>query len=168
MQQVQRTLEELSLLVTNARGLPLSASCVVDRKEVLDLLARLGDELPAALAAAQDVLAGKAAVLAEGRAEAQRLVDAARAEQRRLVEETEVAQAAQEHADAVVAAAEEEARDTREKADSYADQRLAALEIALDKIMTTVANGRRALAARNALEDLRDPADGDVEPLPGA
>jgi cell division septum initiation protein DivIVA len=58
-------LDELVEVVETARTVPMSASCVVPREHVLDLLDALRDALPTDLDAAQRVLARREALLAE-------------------------------------------------------------------------------------------------------
>ena len=54
---VHDKLDELSTLVEGARAMPMSASCVVNRAQVLDLLDEARSMLPQSLATADDVLA---------------------------------------------------------------------------------------------------------------
>ena len=96
---VYRVFEALDALVTvveEARGVPMTSTCVVPRGDVLDLLDDLRESVPAELDDAQDVLDHRDELIAraqdEGRArteqarvEAERLVADARAEAERLV-----------------------------------------------------------------------------------
>jgi len=96
---VYRVFESLDALVTvveEARGLPMTANCVVPRGEMLDLLDDLREALPGELDDAQDVLdhrdelmstAERAAdeVTERAEREATELVERARAEADRLV-----------------------------------------------------------------------------------
>jgi len=60
-----KLLNELVEVVETARTVPMSASCVVPREHVLDLLDALREALPTDLDAAQRVLARREALLAE-------------------------------------------------------------------------------------------------------
>jgi hypothetical protein len=97
---VHDKLDELVRLVEDARAMPMSASALVNRAEVLELLAELGQLMPEQLDQADLLLADREAVVEQGRAEAARLVALAEAEHDRLVEETEVVRAARERAEA--------------------------------------------------------------------
>ncbi|MFL6179176.1 MAG: cell division initiation protein, partial [Actinomycetes bacterium] len=81
MDDVKTKLAEITRVVESARAMPMSASCVVNRSELLALLADLGALLPEAMTRAQSVLQDKDSVVAEGRAEAERIVAEAREEQ---------------------------------------------------------------------------------------
>ena len=91
MYRVFEALDELVTIVEEARGLPMTASCVVPRGDVLELLDDVRDALPGEVDDAQDVLdhrdqlvagAGEQATrtVAEAQAEAERLVGTARAD----------------------------------------------------------------------------------------
>ena len=54
---VDQKLEELSVLVEEAKAVPLSASCMVNRAVVLDLIDDIRDALPSSLSDADQLLA---------------------------------------------------------------------------------------------------------------
>ena len=66
---VHDKLDDLSALVENARAMPMSASCVVNRGQVLDLLDEVRALLPDSLAQADDVLADREELLDQARGE---------------------------------------------------------------------------------------------------
>jgi cell division septum initiation protein DivIVA len=176
MRRVPDALDELVALVESARGLPLSASCVVPREEVLDLLDELRAALPDALENARGVLAAREELLGQARdrrdqatgearaeadrlltgarAEAERVLTAARADAERMVSADGVRRAAEAEARGVLEAAQARADRLRADADAYADERLAALEDTLGRLLGTVERGR---------ELLRRPPDGGTE-----
>ena len=78
--------------------------------------------------------------------EADLLMDEVRAQAERMVSRTEVVRQARIEAQRVIDAADDEARRLRMEADDYCDQKLAGMEIALDRILRTVQEGRQRLA----------------------
>ena len=78
MDEVHAKLTELNALVEGARALPMSASCVVNRSDLLGLLADLESLLPDTISRAQEVLGDKQGVLEEGRREAEQIIAAMR------------------------------------------------------------------------------------------
>ncbi len=142
---VQAKLEEIVALVEAARSMPMSASCVVNRSEMLAHLEQLRDLLPAELRAAQGVLRDREGVLDEGRAEAGRMLADARDERARLVGRTEVAREAQRESERIVVAAREEAEQMRSEVDDYVDVKLANFEVVLNKTLAAVGRGRAKL-----------------------
>jgi cell division septum initiation protein DivIVA len=161
---VHDKLDELVRLVEDARAMPMSASALVNRAEVLELLAELGQLMPEQLDQADLLLADREAVVEQGRAEAARLVALAEAEHDRLVEETEVVRAARERAQIVQSDAKAEAERLLAEADDYVDRKLGEFEIALDKLAAQVRRGREHLAARR----LGEPREGDPLDEPDA
>ena len=145
---VHDKLDEIVSLVSDARAMPMSASALVNRAEVLELLAQLADLMPEELDQADLLLADREAVVEQGRAEAARIVEQARSEQDRLIEETEVVRAARERAAEVEQAARTESERLLAEADDYVDRKLGEFEIVLDKLTAQVRRGREHLAAR--------------------
>jgi cell division septum initiation protein DivIVA len=159
-------LDEIVATIEGARAMPMSASCVVNRGEVLAMLDELRAQLPGELRAAESVLRDKDDVVDEGRAEAQRIIDEAKRERSRLIAKTEVVQAATLEAERIVVEAQNESARMRTEIDTYVDTKLANFEVALGKTLAAVERGREKLRGRGPLDDLRD-AEPDETPLPG-
>lgn len=169
---VHDKLDELTKLVENARSMPMSASCILNRSEILGLLEELRELLPEEFRHAQLLLTDRESVVDEGRREASRLLADAEVERDRLTSETEVVAAAEGQAEKIRAAAVEEARTMRLEVDDYVDTKLANFEVALDKTMAAVRRGREKLRGRIDPEGRDGPSDAfnhplDDEPLPG-
>lgn len=160
---VHDKLDELCALVESARAMPMSASCVVNRGQVLDLLDEVRALLPTSLAQADDVLAERDGIVAAARVTAADVLSAADEEARARVGEHEVYRAAVAEADAVRAEADAEAERMRRETDDYVDAKLANFEVALHKTLTAVQKGRDKIRGRQAYDDLGD----DLAPLPG-
>ena len=154
MDSVQSKLAEITAALESARAMPLSASCVVNRGELLGLLGELRELLPGEISKAQDVLQDKDDVLAEGRREAARIIAEAREERLRMLAEEEVYVQAQNEADRLVWEATSKAEAMRAEVDDYVDGKLANFEIILTKTLTSVERGRAKLAGRNELAEI--------------
>ena len=157
-------LDEIAALVEGARSVPMSASCIVNRDELLDLLDALRGDLPAEVRKARALLEERDEIVAAGHREAERLVNGALSEHRRLVSEADVTVAAQQEAAALLADARTEAERLRTQADDYVDEKLAELERLLSRTLATVQRGRDRLRARSEIGGLSagpdDPAGG--------
>lgn len=162
---VHDKLDEVSALVENARAMPMSASCVVNRGQVLDLLDEVRALLPDSLAQADDVLADREDIVAAARVEADRVLAEAEDRARLLVGEHEIYRAAVAEADAVRADADAEAERMRRETDDYVDAKLANFEVALHKTIAAVQKGRDKIRGRHDYDDLGGPVDDT--PLPG-
>ncbi len=159
-------LDEITAVVEGARTMPLSASCVVNRAELLAALEEVRALLPGELAAASAIVGDREQLIEEGRQEADRIVAAAREERARLVAQTEVAQAAAQQAAEIVAEARETAHRMRAEVEDYVDAKLATFEVVLQKTLAAVERGRDKLRGRHELDRLAEP-DPDETPLPG-
>lgn len=142
---VQERLEELAVLIEDAKAMPLSASCLVNRMQVLDLIDEIRHLLPESVQRADRLLSDREAVLAEGRREAERLMSRARAEAQRMVSEHEVYLAAVAEAQALRAEVLQETSAMRRETDDYVDAKLASFEIVLHKTLRSVDRGRERL-----------------------
>ncbi len=142
---VYRKLDEITAVVEGARAMPMSASCVVNRAELLALLDDLRAVLPGELARAIAVLQERDAVVEDGRMEAARLLDEAVAERARMVSRSEVMREATREARRLLAEAREDADRTRAAVDDYVDAKLANFEVVLQKTLAAVERGRAKL-----------------------
>jgi hypothetical protein len=171
--EVQGKLDEIVAMVEGARAMPMSASCIVNRGDLLRLLDELRHMLPAELADAATLLRERDDVVASGRREAERIIAEAHEEQARLVSETEVMRQAAESSEQVRAEAEQQARIMRSEVDDYVDAKLANFEIVLNKTLAAVLRGREKLstrqdeAAESLPEDEQLEADPAHEPTAG-
>ena len=136
--------------------MPMSASAVVHRGELLELLAQLRDLLPEALSRADALVADREAVLAEGRAEVERMREQAAAERAQLVEQSSVVREAQAQADRLLAQAREQAEAMRLEVEDYVDGKLANFEVVLAKTLAAVERGRARLSGHSEMDELRE------------
>jgi cell division septum initiation protein DivIVA len=173
--EVHSKLAEVVTVVESAKSVPMSASCLVHRADLLAQLAELGRLLPETITRAQEVLGDREAVVEEGRREAEQILAAARAERQRLVEATEVHQEAVAEAARIVEEARGSAEAMRVEVEDYVDAKLANFEIVLTKTLAAVERGREKLSGRHELDalgdvDRRGVPEGESfldEPLPG-
>ncbi len=146
------SIEKLTTAITiveEARGVPLSASCVVHRGEMLELLEDARAVLPSDLASAEDILAQRDQIIEEGRASAEAMIATAREDVARMVEQTSIVQAARDEAKRILDDARDIAEEERQEVEAYIDGRLATLEVILNKTMEAVARGRERLEGAN-------------------
>ena len=141
-------LEAIEHAVLSARAMPMSSSVLVNRAELLDLVAQAHDILPTQLTQADDVLAAADAAQVAAAAEADQVLASARARAAELVAREQVVAAAEERAAQIVAEAGATAAELRREADDYCDRRLADFEIDLGRVVAQVQAGRAKLAAR--------------------
>jgi hypothetical protein len=146
-------------MVEEARGVPLSASCVVHRGEMLEILDEARAALPTDLEDAEAIISSRDSIIEDGRISADTLVANAREEVARMVEQTSIVQAARDEAKKILDDARTIAEEERAQVEEYIDGRLATLEVILNKTMDAVARGRDRLAGANDKDVLSQLAD---------
>jgi F0F1-type ATP synthase membrane subunit b/b' len=132
-------------LIEEARGVPLSASCVVHRGEILEILDGARVALPTDLDQAIEIISARERIIEDARTSAEHLIATAREDVARMVEQTAIVQAARDEAQRILDDARALADEERAEVESYIDGRLATLEVILNKTMEAVARGRERL-----------------------
>jgi cell division septum initiation protein DivIVA len=153
---VRLKLAEIRRVVEQARSMPMSASAVVNRAEMLEMLDELATEMDRAFSEADRLQRQRDEVIAEGEREAERIIADAHNERDRLVSDTEVFKIAQRRADELLDDARSDAEGLRKETDDYVDGKLANFEITLERTIEAVKRGRERLAGRSALDSLTE------------
>jgi hypothetical protein len=150
-------------IVANAKSMPLSSSVIVSRDEVLGLLQAALDRLPDELRQARWLLREREEFLAEKSREADVLMEEVRAQAERMVQRTEIVRQANSVAQRILDDANDEARTMRHEAEDFCDQKLAGMEIVLERLTRTVQSGRSRLAAAPVEPEPSEAAGGTEE-----
>ena len=168
--EAEALLRRAADLIASARPVPLSASAMINRDEVLDLLGEAIDRLPDELRQARWLLKERDEFLVKVQGEGDEILDAAAAKAEAMVQRTEVVKAAELRAKRIVEEANEEASRLRHEAEDFCDQRLAQFEIVLNRTLKMVHAGRERLSAPPVAapsDDLSEPeASGPVPTVP--
>jgi cell division septum initiation protein DivIVA len=151
---VHAKLAELRGMVEEARSMPMSASAVVNRSELLGLIDEVSGALEAAFTESQKVIDERDSVVEGGRQEAQQIVADARSERENIISDTDVYRVAKREADQLLEHARAEADELRKETDDYVDAKLANFEITLERTTEAVKRGRERLAGRSAFDAL--------------
>ncbi len=152
---VNAKIDELIEIVESARAMPMSASCVINRAQVLELLDDLRRGLPEEMDKARRVLADRESVLEEGRREAERLLERTRSERESIIGNTDMSREARGAAERMLAEARREAEQMRAEAEDWVDQKLANFEVVLTKTIQAVGRGREKMrGSTNPMDEL--------------
>ena len=152
-------LEAAITMVKEARAVPLSASCVVHRGELLTLLDEIKNALPNDFSDAKKLLSHREDIVEEGRQSAEKLIGHAREEVSRMIEQTSIVAAAREESSRILDEAHAQVEKERTELDAYIDSRLATLEVVLNKTLDAVNRGRERLAGASDKDVLSQLAD---------
>ena len=148
----EEKLAYLRELILNARAMPMSASCVINRSEVLAAIDDVIENLPDEIADAQRVIDTSASKVAEGEAEAGRILAEAREHAASLAQHSEVVRVAEQVAAQMRSEADQEAAALRREIDEFIDARMASFESVLHKTASQVRTARARLAERSGLD----------------
>ncbi len=145
-------LTRIRALVFEAKSVPMSASCMVNRSQLLGLVDEAIAALPKELTDSRTVMAERYSSNAAVREQAEQILSSARAEARELASMSSVARLADEQAEALRDQAAKDAIALRVEADRYIDTRLAEFEAELQKTQGQLKTMRTRLAARSHLD----------------
>ncbi|MGC0142219.1 MULTISPECIES: hypothetical protein [unclassified Pseudactinotalea] len=160
-------LDELDELVTSARSMPMSASAIINRAQVTELIEAAKEVLPGQISRADRVVADADAVLAEARSQAEDILERAHTRAEELISEQHVVAEAEAKAARIVAEAEVTAERLARDADDYCDRQLAQFEIDLNAVAAQVSAGRARLEERARTRGPGDSGAGTHRAGPG-
>jgi hypothetical protein len=163
--QAEALLRRAIEMVDQAKPVPLSASSMINKDEVLQALQTAAQALPEELRAARWLLKEREDFLARVQVEGDQIIATSRAQAEQMVQRTELVKAAEEKARRIVLDAEERARHLKLETEDWCDQKLGAMEIVLQRTMKTVASGRARLQGAERREaEPAAPAEADEMP----
>ncbi len=145
MAEVEDMLRHARELVAAGRPMPLSASVMINRDEVLELLEGALAQLPDELKAARWLLKERDEYLAKVQREGDAMIADAQTRVAQMVQRSEVVKAAQQRAGEIMDRAEAQARQMRHEVEDFCDQKLGSFEIILERTQKMVASGRDKL-----------------------
>lgn len=158
MDSVEKLMSAITM-VEEARGVPLSASCVVHRAEMLELLDEAREGLPTDFKSARAIIDTRDSIIEEARLGAEQIIAMAREDVAQMVEQTSIVQIARDEARQILDDARETADLEKQEVEEYIDGRLATLEVILNKTMDAVSRGRDRLAGASDKDVLSQLAD---------
>ena len=112
--RLYETVDELTTVIENARSVPMSASCMVPRDHLLDLLDDLRESLPEDVQAAGAIVEQRTEILQQAQEEAERLTGRTRGESEQVLgqarrQREEILGTARRQRDEILAAAQADA-----------------------------------------------------------
>ena len=138
-------IQQLEDMIKEAKSMPLSSSALLNREELLEVVAEMRDSLPEEIKQARWVVKDREELLMKARREADALVEKARTEQARMASREAVVQASQEEAERILGEAREQARQVKLEAEDYVDAKLAQFEITVQRLHEGLTQTHEAL-----------------------
>ena len=133
-------IRQLEELVNEAKSMPLSASVLINKDEVLELVDGMKKTLPEEIRQARWVVKDREELLAKARRDAEAIIEEAGRERARLIADEEIVTEASREADQIVAEAAERARQIQLEAEDYVDAKLASFEAAMIQVRDQLAD----------------------------
>jgi cell division septum initiation protein DivIVA len=160
-------IDEIVAIVETARTMPMSRNCLVDRREMIEQLEQLRDDLPGELRRAANLLDERDKVIAAGKVEADRIIAEGEQEHARLVSVHEIVVSAEHEANRIITEARNEAQRLRDEVDDYVDTALANFEQFLTRALSSIERGRDKMHALREIGSFSTEEDReDSRPLP--
>ena len=139
--RLYETVDELTTVIENARSVPMSASCMVPRDHLLDLLDDLRESLPEDVQAAGAIVEQRTEILQQAQAEAERLTGRTREESDQLLV------ASRRQRDEVLGTARRQRDELLDQAQADAEDLLAEAEAEARRLVAEAVTHREALLA---------------------
>ena len=145
--------DQMEELLDQSRPIPFTHNVVVDEERMLHLIDQMRVAIPDQVKKAEQVVAQKDRMLAQAQEEANRTLAIAREKSEQMVERDAIVQAAQSRAEHVQVEARADLERERQEADEYVLETLTRLELELDRYLTQVRNGIRAVQTNNPVQE---------------
>jgi cell division septum initiation protein DivIVA len=160
---IEQDLRDVIDIVANAKQMPLSASALIPRDEVLALLEQAVRNLPDEIREARWALRDREALMEAEQMKAVQLMDQVRAEAARMVDKTEIVRQSHLRADQIIAEAQARARAIINQSEDFIDGKLAGFEIVLERLLRTTRSGRERLKSQSLPTEVLDTPAEDPE-----
>lgn len=138
-------LDRLDNLVADAKSVPFSSNCMVNREEVQMLIGLIRDSLPAQLRQSKWLIEQSRELLDTAREQADEIIDEAQHEVQQMIDEHEITQQARAYAQETIDEANAQADQIRDGALAYTDNHLTNLEDQIADMLVTIRKHKRDL-----------------------
>jgi cell division septum initiation protein DivIVA len=137
--------DRLEELFNDSRPIWLTHSVIVDEDRMLDLIDQMRVAIPEEIKKAQQIITQRDRILAQAKEEANRTIALAREKAEKQLEDDELIMSARVKAEQIVEQAQKDAAITQREADKYILETLTNLEMHMDRLLSQVRNGIKAL-----------------------
>lgn len=140
-----KILNELEEYVEESTKMPFTGKVLIDDDVLMEFVDRIRSSLPEEIRQAKWITKERQKIITEAQKEAEKIVEDAKQHITKIADESEINKQAQKYAEEIVQKAQGVANEITNGANQYADDILGSLEGNLNKIMTSVKNGREEL-----------------------
>lgn len=136
-------------MLQNGRAIPLSSLRVIDANEFAQLIERMRISVPSSIMESERTLAERDHILAEARAEAERIMQQAKQRAMEIVHQDQIVATARNEAERILQESRQAAQRRAQEADRYAIDVLGDLAQKLQVITKQVDNGIQMMKAKS-------------------
>ena len=148
---VATLLDRLETEMIDARAVPFSDRCMVEREEMLFLVRMIREGLPEEFERAKWVLQQNRQLINQARREADTIMRDAEAQMARMIDEHEITQQALNNASIMIEDATRQSADIRAAAIEYAHEMMSNLEDHLTDILVNITRNKKSLGDSNGV-----------------
>ncbi len=138
-------LDQLTLSIRQAKGIPFSDNCIVDREDVLYWINQIRENLPEEINQARWLLEQNRQVVASARQKAESILRETEQRSAIMINEHEITLRAREMAQMTIEQANQAAWQMRVASTDYARQRLTEVENQLTEVLVKVQKNKKEL-----------------------
>ena len=138
-------LDQLTLSVRQAKGIPFSDNCIVDREDILYWINQIRENLPEEINQARWLLEQNRQVVASARQKAESILRETEQRSAIMINEHEITLRAREMAQMTIEQANQAAWQMRVASTDYARQRLTEVENQLTEVLVKVQKNKKEL-----------------------
>jgi hemerythrin-like domain-containing protein len=148
---VETLIDRLEAELMDAKSVPFSDKCVVEREEMLFLVRMIREGLPEEFERAKWVLQQNRQLISQARREADTIMRDAEAQMARMIDEHEITQQALNNASVMIDDATRQGAEIRTAAIEYAHQMMTNLENHLTDILVNITRNKKSLGDSNGV-----------------
>lgn len=164
---IKSLIDELDKLVDEAKNVPLTGRCILDKSVVIEILNDMRLRLPEEIKEANKIMNKHDEIIGSAKREAEDIIKDAEAKMYKMLDESEITVKAEKMAEQICEKAEQYDRDTRNAAVKYADSVLADLQNDVNQVINAVntAYNETVNAFQSSLDNSLKPVDGHLSEL---
>jgi len=126
---------ELEDIVDKGVSVPLSGRCLLDKEELLEIIEEIRNNLPDDLKQAKWIKSERDRILAEAKAEADKIIKTANEQIIEMVDENEITKKAMNRANDIMVKAQSESKATKDASIEYTDYLLENVERVVTNVL---------------------------------
>jgi vacuolar-type H+-ATPase subunit H len=138
-------IDRLEVSIDQARGVPFTDSCIVDREELLLLIGMIRENLPSEIKQAKWLLDQNRQIISEARKEAESIMRDAEIRMNAMIDEHEITRLAKQHAAQTIENANISAGQIRKKSLDYVKKKITDLEDQLTEMLVLLQKNKKEL-----------------------